>query len=139
MSSTPQTTRPDGIRLERISEFRTRVTYGTLDATTNRALRLLRRASVGSRCNWATEEEWEAVQTTSGELGLQQKRSLVLRGAIAAIARFLRRQLQPERSLLTEVRFSDGTICDCYEASYDAREDAEETPKPPSTWRPLIE
>ena len=137
MSSTQQTN-VEGIVLERVSEFRTRLTYGNLDAASDRALRLLKRASVGTRCGWATEEEWEELFTSGPALGLENRRSLILRGPITAVARFLRRQLQPERSQLAELRVVGGVIHECQQATYDVSED-EEAPKRSSSWRPAIQ
>lgn len=119
----------DAIRLERLSEFSTRLTQERLGPRELEAMRQLRHVSTSPRCNWATAADWEDFDSDRGDLIPPKSRSIVLHAAITSVARVLRRSLKPERFVISEVLIGDGGIHEVYSYLY-AVEPAEEKPNP---------
>jgi len=123
-----------GMRLERVGDFRTRLWYGKLAPTEEKALEALKRASVASRCEWATEEDW--AETDGNPRAI--RKSILLRGPLKAVMRLLRQHLLPDGSGVGSVHISQGKLYEIHEFVYDSGDDEDSTP-PPVTGGILIE
>lgn len=92
------------IRLEAISERKTKLIYFKLTETEVRAMRTLR-----SR-NWASRAAWDTVQPRDFETGEAAERAIVLDRSISSLGDFLSAQLRPDRQTITVVRTGQGAI-----------------------------
>jgi hypothetical protein len=125
------------IRLERLSDFCTKLVYGDLSPAELEAISLLRTASMGPRCGWATREDWDAVQFDNFQLGEPQEREIEMSGPITEIGRFLRRRLRPGKPSLSVVRIGHGKLQEMSDSSYEDDVSDDEA-KAVTTWTPLL-
>jgi hypothetical protein len=123
------------IRLERAGDKSTKVIYFKLNPSEVEAMKALREASVSLRRRWTTEEAWAAIQNRDFKTGEAAERVITLDGSIAAVGRFLRKQLRPDRETVTVIRIGDGKIEEMRDQEHEVAE-AKPEAKPDATVSP---
>ncbi len=118
------------IRLERVDKKKTNLIYFKLTSTEVKAMQELRKASVGLRRRWATQDTWETIQKRDFQTGEATERLITLDGSITSIGNFLKKTLRPDRDTVTVVKVGD----ELREMRFsDEESDEEEKDKPDAT------
>lgn len=98
------------IRLEAVSERKTKLIYFKLTPTEVKAMQDLRSRSTATLRGWTSIEAWDKVQPRDFETGEAAERVIELGASITRIGDFLSARLRPDRQTITVVRSGQGEI-----------------------------